>query len=77
MKTGRKVPIGKVPKNSNIITCHAIYKYKENDGGLLKMKARIAPHDSKYKGRDSLKIDFSQCPPTGIRILLSIFSMKK
>ena len=39
------------------------------------MKARIAPHGN--KDRDTMKTDSSQYSTTGIRILLSIYSMKK
>ena len=77
MKTVREVQIEKVPKNSNIITSHVIYRVKENNDGSLKMRARIAPHGNKDKDRDTLKTDSSQRPPTRIRILLSISSMKK
>ena len=46
MKTVRKAPIEKVPENSNIITYHLICKFKENDGGSLKMKAKIAAYEN-------------------------------
>ena len=49
MKTVRKVPIEKVPKNSNVIASHVIYKVKKNDDLSLIMKARIAPHGKKDK----------------------------
>ena len=41
------------------------------------MKARIAAHGNKDKDKDMLKIDSSQCLPTGIRILLSISTIMK
>ena len=44
LKNVRKVPVIKVPKNSNIIFSHTIYKFKANDDASLKLKARIAPH---------------------------------
>ena len=77
LKTVRQVPIDKVPKNSNVITSHLIYKVKANDDGSFKMKARIAPHGIKDKGKYLLKTDSSQCPPTGVRILLSVSTIKK
>ena len=52
MKTVREVPVEKVPKNSNIITSYVNYKVKENVGGSLKIKARIAPHSNKNKDTD-------------------------
>ena len=75
LKTVREVPIHGAPKNSNIITSHVIYKVKENDEGSLKMKARIGLHGNKGKEKQMLKTNFSQCPPTGIRIFLSIAAM--
>ena len=74
-KTVREIPIHEVPKNSNIITSHVIYKAKENNDGSFRMKARIAPHGNKDKDKDRLKTDSSQCTPTGIRILLSISAL--
>ena len=75
LKTVREVPIHEVPKNSSTITSHVIYKVKENDDGSFKMKARIAPHGNKDKEKLMLKTDSSQCPPTGMGILLSIAAM--
>ena len=72
MKTVCEESVNKVPKGSNLITSHVIYKVKANDDGPLKMKARIAPHGNKDKDRDLLKTDSAQCPSTGIRILVSI-----
>ena len=77
MKTVREVSIDKVPKDSNVITSHVIYKVKANDNGSLKMKARIAPHGNKDKDRFELKTDSAQCPPTGIRILASVSTIMK
>ena len=76
LRTVREVPIDQVPKNSNIITSHVIYKIKENNVGSLKIKARIAPSGAKDK-KDNLKTDSSQCPSTGIRIFLSVATIMK
>ena len=77
MKTVREVSVNKVPKGSNLVTSHVIYKVQANDDGSLKMKARIAPHGNKDKDRDLLKTDSAQCPPTGIRILVSVATIMK
>ena len=77
LKTVQKVSLDKIPKYSNIITSPVIYKFKENDDGSLMVKARIAPHGNKDKGKFNLKIDSSQCPPTGIRIAISISTIMK
>lgn len=71
------IPVSEVPKSANIITSHFIYKVKRNDDNTLKMNARIATHGNKDKDMFNLKIDSSTCPPTGIRILLSIATMFK
>ena len=41
------------------------------------MKAQIAPHGNKHREKGNLKTDSSQCLPSGIRILLSISTIKK
>ena len=69
--------VSKVPKDSNIITSHVLYKVRANDNGSLKLKARIAPHGNKDRDKAFLKTDSAQCPPTGIGILLSISTMMK
>lgn len=76
-QTVQEVHVTVVPKNANIITSHVIYKVKPNDDGSLKMKARIAPHGNKDKDRSDLKTDSATCPPTGIRVLLSIATFMK
>jgi len=76
-KNVRLVHVNDVPKNANIITSHVIYKVKINDDGSKKMKARIAPHGNKDKLRHTLKTDSAMCPPTGIRLLLSLTTIFK
>ena len=60
LKNVREVPIHEVPKNSNTMTSHVIYKVKENDDGSFKMKARIAPQSNKDKEKQMLRTDSSQ-----------------
>lgn len=74
-QTVKEVHVSAVPDNANIISSHVIYKIKKNDDGSYKMKARIAPHGNKDKERENLKSDSATCPPTGIRVLLSIASL--
>ncbi len=69
--------VSNVSKNFNIITSHVVYKVKANDDGSLKLKARIAPRGHKDRGKAFRKGDSAKCPPTGIRILLSISAMMK
>ena len=63
MKTVREVSVHKIPKDSNTITSHVIYKVRQNDDGSLKMNARVAPHGNKHKEKGNLKTDSSQCFP--------------
>ncbi len=77
MKTVREFSIEKIPRYSNIIRSHVIYKVKGNDDGSLKMKAQIAPHGNEDKDHHELKTDSAQCPSTGIRILTSIATIMK
>lgn len=76
-ETVRDIMSATVPENANVITSHVIYKVKLNDDGSFKMKARIAPHGNKDKEKYSLKSDSASCPPTGIRLLLSIAAIMK
>lgn len=76
-KTNRDVMTANIPENSNVITSHVIYKVKLNDDGSFKMKARIAPQGNKDREKDDLKSDSASCPPTGIRLLLSIAAVRK
>ena len=77
LKTVREIPVDKVPKNSNIISSHVIYKVKEGDDGSLKIKSRILRQGNKDKEKGNLKTNSSICPPTGIRILLAIATIMK
>lgn len=76
-RTVKIVPIYKTPKNANVITSHVLYKVKTNDENSLKMKAGIAPHGNKNSEKLHLKTASAACPPTGIRILLSLATIFK
>ena len=71
-KTVQAIHVSMIPENATVITSHVIYKVKRKDDGSLKMKARIAPYGNKDSQKFDLKTDSSVCPPTGIRILLSL-----
>ena len=75
LKTVRPVTHDKVPKGSNVISSHTLYKVKQNDDGSLKLKARIAPHGNEDDMKNILSKDCTTCPPTGLRILESIASL--
>ena len=72
LKTVREIPVHEVPKNSNIIASHVIYKLKEMDDESFKMKARIAPNGNKGKDKDMLETDSSQCPLTEMGTIVPI-----
>ena len=71
-KQVKEIHVSKIPKNSNVITSHVLYKIKTLDDSSLLCKDRIAPHGNKDKYKESLKTDAQTCPPIGLRILLSI-----
>lgn len=71
-KTDRKISVAEVPTSSDIIRSHMIYKIKERDDKTLYCKARIAPHGNEDCAKAELKPDSSTCPPSGIRVLLSL-----
>ena len=48
---------------------------KRCDDGVLKLKARVAPHGIEDELKTVLSKDCSTCPPTGLRILESIASL--
>lgn len=71
------VLISKVPPHANIVRSHVLYKFKLNDDETLKLKARIAPYGNVDSEKQNLKTDCCICPPTGIRMLLSISNIFK
>ncbi len=77
MKQVRLVPVHQIPKNANIISSHVLYKVKILDDGSKSIKARIAPHGNKDKERFNLETDPATCPPTGLRLILSVASLFK
>lgn len=70
------VPIELVPENANIVNSHVLYKLKSNDDKTIALKARIAPHGNEDKEKEKLTTDCQTCPPSGIRIVLSLSSLK-
>ena len=77
LKTVSVVPRSEVPSDANVINSHVLYKLKDNDDGSLKLKARIAPHGNEDNLKDILASDCSTCPPSGLRILQSVATIKK
>ena len=75
LEHAKKIHVSKIPKKSNIITSHTLYKVKSNDEGKLYIKARIVPHGNRDKMKHVLKTDSSSCSPIGLRIVCSIASI--
>lgn len=75
-KTLSLIPISTLPIHANVISSHTIYKVKVNKDDNLKMKARIAPHGNQDSIKSKLKSDCNMCYPSGLRIVLSIGSLK-
>lgn len=76
-KTIKVVPISELPTDANIVNSHVLYKVKHNDDQSLKLKARIAPHGNEDDIRNTLTKDCASCPPTGIRTVQSIATLKR
>lgn len=76
-KTVLATPISNISKGANVITSHVLYRIKKCDDSSLFLKASIAPHGSEDKETLSRKTDSATCPPTGIRILLSLAVVNK
>ncbi len=69
LKTVKRIPRKKVPRNANIIGSHTIYKLKRNDDESLKLKARIAPHGNEDSDTELLRTDCNMCSPVGVRVV--------
>ena len=65
-----------MPAGANIISSHTLYKVKKNDNRSLKLEARIAPHGNEEDLTNVLNKDCSTFPPTGLRILESLASLR-
>ena len=76
IKTVKVVSKSDVPEGANVASSHVLYKVKHKDDGSLKLKARIAPHGNEDDMRRILSKDCTTCPPTGLRIVESIASLK-
>lgn len=62
--------------NSNIMSSHVIYEIKINDDNYFKLKARISSHGNEYSNKTDLKSECNMRSPCGVRIVLSIASIK-
>ena len=75
LKHCTRVYVSEVPPDANIISSHLLYKIKELDDGSRMCRGRIASHGNKDREKNSLKKDSASCPPLGIRILLSVYTL--
>lgn len=76
VKRVSRIPISEVPESANVISSHTIYKIKFNDDKSLKLKARIAPHGNEDSLKNDLRSECCMCSPSGVRIVLSIASLR-
>ena len=75
IKTIINLPVINVPKNSNVISSDMIYKGKANDDESMRLKARIAPLETRNELNPHPKPTQLNVHPTGIRIMCSIASI--
>ena len=67
-----------VPRNkSNIVTCHTLYRIKQNEHGERKLKARIVPHGNRDKEKHNIRGDSAAVQFDAIRLTLSMASIRK
>lgn len=64
-----------IPKGANVVNSHVLYKIKTKEGGMLKLKSRIATHGNEDDMKNVLSTDCTTCSPTGIRIVESTASL--
>lgn len=72
MKHVKRVPIGEVPDNANIISPQTVYKIKVEGDDFPPFRARIASRENEDSLKFELRSDCVMCPPLGFRIVLTI-----
>lgn len=61
-----------IPRNSNIISSHVVYKVKTEEEGHHRLKARICPHGNRDHLKDDVRKDSATAQFHVIRLLLAI-----
>lgn len=61
-----------VPRNSNIITSHVVYKVKTDEQGDREPKARIVPHGNRDLEKDNIRKDSATAQLCIVRLLLAL-----
>lgn len=64
-----------VPRNSNIISSHVLYKVKVDEDDNKKMKARICPHGNRDLEKNNIRNDSTNAQFDMIRLLLFLSLM--
>lgn len=75
-KRVRKVSVKEVPWGAHIIRSHTLYKTTLEVSGKLRLKAKIAPHGSEDSKKFELRTECPMCPPAGIKLVLTIETLK-
>lgn len=74
-KTFSVIAASNVPHDTNVISSHTILKFKVDDDGSLKLKARIAPHGNEDSFKHDTRSYCAMCAPTVVRVLLSMATL--
>ena len=61
-----------VPRNSNIISSHALFKIKESEDDSLVMKARFVLHGNRDREKNDIRKDSASADMTIFRLVLSL-----
>ena len=66
-----RVPKHSIPKESNVISSHVVYRWKDHNTPRERLKARIVPHGNKDLDRDLIRADSPSMKPEVLRLLCS------
>lgn len=64
-----------LPKGSNIISSHVVFKVKTNDDGSLRLKGRIVVHGNRDDDKDLVRSDSAAADMMIVRLVISLAAM--
>ena len=70
-KVYEAIPISSIPRGSNIVSSHVVYRWKDRNTPRERLKARIVPHGNRDRDREHLRSDSPSMKPEVLRVLCS------
>lgn len=61
-----------VPRKANVITSHFVFKIKKEEGGKMRLKARLCPHGNRDKMKNDIRKDSATAQFDVIRLFCSM-----